>query len=73
MFSRPTQIEKTTARIENKSGDYAIVVSEEPRETVTITQEEVEILLAQEFPSARKPRAERETAFRSTERPCRLP
>jgi hypothetical protein len=50
MFNRPMQIEKNIARIEDNSGGFTIVVTVERRGTVTITQEEAEILLTQEFP-----------------------
>lgn len=44
------QIENNIARVERNSGDYTIVVTVEHRGAVTITQEEAEILLTQEFP-----------------------
>lgn len=50
MFNRLMQIEKNIPRIEHNSGEFTIVVTVARRGTVTITQEEAEILLTQEFP-----------------------
>jgi hypothetical protein len=49
MFDRAMQIEKNVARIEHNSGDYRIIVTVEHREAATITQDEAQMLLTNEW------------------------